>query len=291
MTVWNLGSINIDRFYGVPHLPTAGETLAAQSYSEGLGGKGANMSVAIARAAARVCQIGAVGQDGIWARDRLLEYGVDTRHIAVLQQASGHANISVDAEGENQIILYPGANTAVSSNHLQHALSEATTNDIFLTQNETNGAVEAARLAKAMGLTVAYAAAPFDADATSAMVAYTDLLILNAVEAEQLSAALGKAPDALGIDHVIITKGGDGAVWYDGTAADVHTIRAYPADVVDTTGAGDTFTGFLIAGLDRGLPMLQALDLAAKAGSIMVSRKGTADVIPDLKDIEDRFLS
>lgn len=290
MTVWNLGSINIDRFYGVPHLPAAGETLAATTYSEGLGGKGANMSVAIARAAARVCHIGAVGPEGRWAQERLLEYGVDTRHIQMSRTASGHAIIYVDDAGENQIVLYPGANADLSMDHIRAALSEAETGDIFLTQNETNAQVAAASLAKNLGLTVVYAAAPFNAEAAMAMLAHTDLLVLNAVEAEQLKSKTGKEPHALGVANVVVTLGAEGALWYDGAINAPQKVPVYPADVVDTTGAGDTFTGYLVAALDRGFPMLQALDLAAKAGSIMVSRHGTADVIPDLKDIEDRFL-
>ena len=114
MTVFNLGSINADLFYRVPHLPGPGETLASTDHSRGLGGKGANMSVAIARAAARAVHIGAVGSDGRWAVERLLEYGVDTRHIARLGAATGHAIIMVDAEGENAIVLFQGANRAIA---------------------------------------------------------------------------------------------------------------------------------------------------------------------------------
>ena len=289
MAVWNLGSINIDRFYQVPHFPAAGETLATQSFSEGLGGKGANMSVAIARAAARVHHIGAIGQDGLWTRDRLTEYGVDTRFIKTTAGATGHANIAIDAEGENNIILYAGANAEISDKEIGTALTTANANDILITQNETSGQVSAARLARQMGLNVAYAAAPFSAEAVKSVLEFTDILILNEVEAQQLSDATGKSPKTLGVPHVIVTLGGEGAVWYDAMDGSESNVAAHAADVVDTTGAGDTFTGFLIAGLDRGLPMAQSLDLASKAGSIMVSRRGTADVIPDLKDIEDRF--
>ena len=287
MAVWNLGSINIDRFYSLPHLPAPGETLAASAYSEGLGGKGANMSVAISRAGARACHIGAVGSDGLWARDRLMEYGVDTRHIAQMPGATGHANINVDAAGENQIVLFPGANAEISESQLAQALSEATTQDMFLTQNETNAQRTGAEMAKRLGLRVAYAAAPFSAEAVSNMLDLADLLFLTAVEAEQLTQATGQAPDDLPVAHVIVTRGGDGADWYDNASKARHAVAAYPADVVDTTGAGDTFTGFALAGLDRGMGMAQALDLGSRAGALMVARHGTADVIPDLKDIED----
>ena len=287
MAVWNLGSINIDRFYSVPHFPAPGETLAATNYSEGLGGKGANMSVAVARAGARVSHIGAVGKDGLWARDRLLEYGVDTRPIATMDTSTGHANINLDSEGENQIVLFAGANRQISSQQIQAALANATTGDTLLMQNESNGQVEAATIARQLGLRIVYAAAPFDADAARAMLERSDILVLNDVEAQQLEMATGSKAGTLAVPHVVVTKGSAGAIWYDTRAEQAHPVSAYPTKVVDTTGAGDTFTGYFVAGLDRGMPMAQALDLAARAAALMVARKGTADVIPDLKDLED----
>ena len=113
MTIYNLGSINIDMVYRVPHLPAPGETLAACEYSQGLGGKGANMSVAAARGAAHVRHIGAVGADGRWVVERLMEYGVDTTHITQVSEATGHAIINVDDAAENAIVLWPGANAGI----------------------------------------------------------------------------------------------------------------------------------------------------------------------------------
>lgn len=287
MAIWNLGSINIDRFYRVPHLPAPGETLAATDYSEGLGGKGANMSVAIARAGARVCHVGAVGAEGAWARDRLLEYGVDTCYIDTVSVATGHANINVSADGENQIILHAGANASIGEALVSRALSEAATSDTLVMQNETNGQAEAAALARQLGLKVAYAAAPFDEAAVRRVLPFTDLLFLNAVEAGQLQKATGACIETLPIAHAIVTRGGDGATWFDISSGTARDIPAYPARVLDTTGAGDTFTGFALAGLDRGMNMEQALHLASRAAALMVARHGTADVIPDLKDVED----
>ncbi|MEO0937458.1 MAG: ribokinase [Pseudomonadota bacterium] len=288
MTIWNLGSINIDRLYRVPHLPGPGETLAATAHSEGLGGKGANMSVAAARAAAHVVHIGAVGADGRWAAERLLEYGVDTRSIAEVPGPTGHAIIAVDAGGENSILLWPGANAAISEGMIGQALSQASLGDWLLMQNETCGQVHAARMARDLGLNVAYAAAPFDAQAVQELLPYLDLLVMNAVEAEQLRAATGQDAAALGVDLVIVTKGAGGCTLYRSGA---H--RDFPAVVVepvDTTGAGDTFTGYVLAGLGRGEEVAQAILRATQAAAIMVTRQGTADVIPDLKDIEDARL-
>lgn len=285
--IWNLGSINIDNFYEVPHLPAPGETLAAFSYGFGLGGKGANMSVAAARAAARVSHIGAIGAEGRWTRDRLLEYGVDTPHITQIETPTGHANIVIDHAGENSIVLFQGANVKLTEAIIGGALSEASHKDFLLMQNETNGQEYAATTAQSLGLQVVYAAAPFEAAAIERLLGRIDLLVLNEVEAAQLEAEIGKSPDALGIPDVVITLGANGCEWVSNKGK--KKFPAYPADAVDTTGAGDTFTGYLVAGLDRGMDMEAAIDLALKAGALMVMRRGTADVIPDLKEIQDRF--
>jgi ribokinase len=290
VAVFNLGSINADLFYQVPHLLSPGETLASTQLSRGLGGKGANMSVAIARAAARAVHIGAVGPDGRWAVDRLLEYGVDTRNIITMTEPTGHAVIMVDTRGENAILLYPGANQAITETHIDNALKAATELDTFLFQNETSAQVEGATLASSRGMRVVYAAAPFDAGAVQAVLPLLDILVMNAVEAKQLTDATGIALGDLPVRDIVVTLGGDGCRWLNTDVATDQRFPAIPVTPVDTTGAGDTFTGFLIAGLDRGLPMEQAISLGQQAGAIMVTRHGTADVIPDLKDVQDARL-
>ena len=284
MTIWNLGSINADIVYSVPHIPAPGETLASSARDVFLGGKGANMSVAAARAAARVVHIGSVGSDGRWAVDRLMEYGVDTRYITEGDTETAQAIIAVDDTGENSIILHQGANVQIPKTTLEQALTQAETGDTFVFQNETNLQVQGANLAAKMGLRVAYAAAPFDANAVLAVLPHLDFLILNGIEAAQLKDATGQAPEDLSIKDVIVTLGANGAIWFGVDGA--ITIPAHNVTPVDTTGAGDTFTGYVLAGLDRGQPMLQAIKTATKAAAIMVTRRGTADVIPDLADVQ-----
>ena len=284
MAIWNLGSINMDIVYSVPHIPMPGETLSSFDRNVFLGGKGTNMSVAAARAAAHVHHIGAVGEDGRWALQRLLEYGVDTRNIAVLDTETAQAIIMVDPQGENAIILHPGANAEIPQVTLQAAMAEAETGDWLIIQNETNLQRTAAEMGKKLGLQVAYAAAPFDADRVQAVLPYLDFLILNAIEADQLQTATGQAPEDLPLRDVIVTRGSKGADWY-GTNGKEH-FPAIKVDPVDTTGAGDTFTGYALAGLDRGMPMGQAIRQATKAGALMVTRHGTADVIPDLSEVQ-----
>ncbi len=285
--IWNLGSINIDNFYEVPHLPAPGETLAAVSFGFGLGGKGANMSVAAARAAARISHIGAIGPEGQWTVERLMEYGVDTPHISQIEIPTGHANIVVDSSGENNIVLFQGANVMLTDAIIGSALSAASTGDFLLMQNETNGQEYASEIAHSLGLRVAYAAAPFDAEAIGRLLGRIDLLVLNEIEAAQLETATAKSVGTLGVPDVVVTLGAQGCKWVSNKGE--KRFDAYPAEAVDTTGAGDTFTGYLVAGLDRGLNMEAAIDLALKAGALMVTRRGTADVIPDLKEIQDHF--
>ena len=286
MTIYNLGSINADHVYRVPHLPGPGETLAAHSLQTGLGGKGANMSVAAARAGSHVAHIGAVGSDGLWARDRLTEYGVGTRHIAQLDVPTGHAIINVDDRGENAITLLSGANQAIPNDAISQALSGADTGDVLVMQNETNGQRFCTETGSKLGFRVCYAAAPFEADAVKAVLPFLDFLILNAIEAEQLEAALDMKIEAIDVADIIVTLGSDGARWINSSEGIDQHFEALKVTPVDTTGAGDTFTGYVLSGLDRGLSMPQAISLAMRAAALMVTRMGTADVIPDLKEVE-----
>lgn len=284
MTIFNLGSINIDHFYRLPHLPAPGETLAAIGYSIGLGGKGANQSAAAAKAGAQVVHLGAVGPDGGWAVERLRGLGVDTSGIARLDTPTGHAIIQVDARGENSIVLFPGANRALPFSVVEQALADARPGDTLMLQNETAHQVAAAQMACDRGLRVIYSAAPFDVEAVRAVMKYVSILAVNAVEADQLCAAMGVALDALDVPELLVTRGADGAEWRSGG----NTVIALPikVDPVDTTGAGDTFAGYFAAARDSGLDPAAALGLASAAASLKVTRHGTADAIPTRAEVE-----
>ncbi len=283
--IYNLGSINIDHFYQVPHLPAPGETLAASGYRMGLGGKGANQSVAAARAGARVAHIGAVGPEGRWAVDRLAGWGVNVDHIARLDVPTGHAIINVDAAGENNIVLFAGANRAMPFALIERALAGAGPGDMLILQNETAHQPDAARLARQRGAMVVYSAAPFDVQAVRAVLDQVTLLILNAVEAEQLCAALGRGLDDLDVPEILVTRGADGADWRS-RAGKRAFAAARKVAVVDTTGAGDTFAGYFVAGRDGGLSPEAALHRAAAAAALKVTRAGTADAIPEAAEVE-----
>jgi ribokinase len=285
MTIYNLGSINIDHFYKVPHLPAPGETLAASAFSTGLGGKGANQSVAVSRAGSEVHHIGAIGTDGGWIIDKLQSLGVKTGHIATLDVPTAHAIINVDQAGENAIVIFSSANVMQDKNRICAALDEANKSDVFLLQNETNLVQFAAQHAKAKGLRVVYSAAPFDAGAVQAVLPYIDMLVVNEVEAQQLASELGVPVEMLpGID-VLMTRGSDGARFT--TNGMTTEMPAFAVEPVDTTGAGDTYLGFFVAGLDQGKTVRDALRFAAAGAAIQVTRKGTADAIPSLAEVSE----
>lgn len=282
MTIYNLGSINADRFYAVPHLPKPGETLAATTHSVGLGGKGANQSIAAAKAGARVVHIGAVGPDGDWAVTALRDAGVDVSHIAKVEVPTGHAIINVDPAGENAIVIFSSANTAQTETAIDAALSSTKKGDFLVLQNETNLIAYAANVGKLKGLRVVYSAAPFNADAVREVLPTVDMLVVNEVEADQLATSLAILVCDLPVPEILITRGSKGSAYQKGDQ--LVEIPAFQVVPVDTTGAGDTYLGYLVAGLDLGKSVPEAMRFAAAAAAIQVTRRGTADAIPNVAD-------
>jgi len=292
VAVFNYGSVNIDYVYRVPHLVRPGETLAAAEYRRHSGGKGANQSIALARAGAEVYHIGQVGVDGVIEREALQEEGVDARFVHVADANTGHAVIQVTPEGENAIVLFGGANRSVPASLVGKALDIGSAGDLFLAQNETNGVDDALAVAADRGLRVAFNPAP----ATEAVRRYpldrVDVLVLNQSEAEILTGARPARPedalDRLGAlvpgGEIVLTLGGEGG-WY----ASGEERFAYPAApverVVDTTAAGDCFIGYYLAGLAEGLAPRDRLALAARASALAVGRPGAAPSIPRRRDV------
>lgn len=284
MAVWCFGSINIDHIYTLPHLPAPGETLAAGTYRSQLGGKGANQSVAAARAGAQVRHLGAVGADGAAARAKLEAAGVDCTGVQQLQGATGHAVIMVDPAGENQIVIHPGANQDLSLDAALAALTGVELDDILLLQNETAHQAAIAEAALGLGMDVIYSAAPFDLAAVQSVLPFINTLVMNAVEAAQLQDALGVDFMDLPVSNVIVTRGSEGASWSSRGMETIHA-PALPVTVVDTTGAGDCFTGALAAALDSGAVPEQAMRFASAAAALQVTRAGTAEAMPTRADI------
>jgi ribokinase len=278
------GSINLDLIFPLPHLPAAGETVLGPAMTIEPGGKGANQAVAAARDGAAVAFAGAVGRDAL-AQDalRLMRASnIDTTRIAEADAATGCAAICVDPAGRNLIAVASGANLAASHAQVEDALlTPATT---VLLQMEVPAAETEALIARARaaGSRIVLNLAPAAPLAEPALRAL-DVLVLNEGEARFLAAHLG-CPASAGALHlrlgvtVVVTLGEQGleAVSAQGTLR----LPARPVTAVDTTGAGDCFTGVLAASLDRGQPLAEALARANTAAALACTRPGTQGSMP-----------
>lgn len=288
MTIFNLGSINIDHLYQVDHFVRPGETLGSTDYQTILGGKGANQSIALARADAAIQHIGALGQQDKWALALLQQSGVDTRHIALLNMASGHAIIQLTRAAENAIILYPGANHGITEHHLTDALTNAKHGDWLLMQNETNGLEQAIDVAMANEMTIAFNPAPMNVDLVKPLLGKINWLIVNEVEAMDLTEtdSVADAETALTQNypqlHTLLTLGKEGVVYLHQSHRD--SVEAHKVKAVDTTAAGDTFIGYALSALTAGQSPLQAMTLGSAGAAICVTRLGASSSIPTLAE-------
>lgn len=299
MQVFNFGSINIDYVYRVNRFVQPGETLASESLETVLGGKGANQSVALARAGINVRHLGRLGKSDQWALNALNEFGVNTDGIELLDGSSGHAIIQVDANGENAIVLHGGANQSFDAVTLKALLKAANAGDWLLLQNECNALEEVFAIAEKMQLNIAFNPAPMSANVIKLPLERCRVLILNEVEAAQLAGDNVNSTTAQNAElittlqlrypdvTIALTLGGKGATLLkDNQSVSVGTPVV---DVVDTTGAGDTFVGYFLAGIISGLPAEQAVQRACAAGALAVTVAGATPGIPELRAVNDLF--
>lgn len=287
-----VGSVNLDVVLRVPRIPPPGATVRAEALEHHPGGKGANQAVAAARAGAPVTLVGAVGDDEA-GRD-LLGWldgnGVDTGAVAVVGAPTGRAHVMVDPTGENAIVVAAGANDHVSSGIVHRLLRPG---DVLVCQLEIPPAavVEALSAARRAGAVAVLNAAPEHRCPPEALAA-ADVLVVNGTEAVGLGA--GPTPDEArrlltrpdGV--VIVTLGGAGAVVV--TGEDAVTVPGRTVPVVDTTGAGDCFVGYLAAGLAEGDLAPDAAARANVAASLAVGVAGAGPSMP-LRDAVEQVIS
>ncbi len=295
MRICNLGSLNFDRVYDLPRFTVAGESVSCTAYSEFLGGKGLNQSLALARAGAQVTHAGAVGTDGDALVDCLRESGVDTSLILRLPTPSGHAVIH-RVGGQNSIVVWGGANRCVTREYIDRVLSGFSRGDLLLIQNEVSHVAYAIEQAKGRGMLVAFNASPIDRALPEYPLEKVDYLLINETEGQMLAGAdpcddltiLRRLGERFPHTAVVLTLGGDGVRYRDGS----QTVRleANRVEVVDTTAAGDTFTGYFLASLAQALPVEEVLRRANAAGALAVGKKGAASSIPKIGEVLD-FLS
>lgn len=289
-----IGSINLDLIASVERLPKPGETVPGSQFATAAGGKGANQALAAARAGARVRMIGAVGQDAFAGEALALldEGGVDLSGVARTDEPTGTALILVGGDGENMIAVIPGANGTVS----EAAVAAVTLarGEHLLLQHEiplstVERAIDAARKAGAVSI---LNTAPFRLEAAS-LLPKADYVIANETEFDLYADALslaGADRDARMSDFcakmgrtVIVTLGGDGVM--AATQSGMVQAEALRVTPVDTVGAGDTFCGYLAAGLAEALPLAEAMRRAAAAGSLACLRPGAQPSIPLAADV------
>ena len=268
------GSLNHDIVLTVPHMPASDETLRASGYAEFCGGKGFNQAVAAARLGATSTMIGCIGNDdaGRLLTDALARNGVDHHHVTMTGQHTGTALITTDAN-DVTIVIVAGANAELNETHAEAARSVLEGTDVLLLQGEVSHAAAAcaAQIVRAAGGKVAFSPAPVHAE-SALVLPHASYIVANGGEAE----ALGLHPS----DTVVITRGAKGAL-----VGDV-VVPAFPATVVDPTGAGDAFTAAFAVALAEGSNVVQAVRFGSAAGSWAVRIQGAEPSLPTRTQVE-----
>ena len=284
MKVLNIGSMNLDLVYNVDHIVQPGETEASVSMNTFLGGKGMNQSVALAKAGVEVYQGGMIGEDGQPFLDACAEYGVRADFIRKVEGKSGHAVIQIDSSAQNCILLYGGANQMLTERYVDEVLEHFGAGDILLLQNEVNLLPYIVDKAYEKGMQIALNPSPFNEKLSKVDMTKISIFLLNEVEGNQVTGLtapeeiIAKMQELYPHAKIVLTLGKDGAVYAEGEQRFFQPI--FPVKAVDTTAAGDTFTGYFLAGLVEGMAIPETLKMSAKASSIAVSRAGAVPSIP-----------
>ena len=289
MQVVNFGSLNIDHVYAVEHFCRAGETIHTGSYTQSVGGKGLNQSIAVARSGQPLFHAGALGAGGEQLEKTLTACGVDLRYLQHVATPQGHAIIQVQPDGQNCIFLYGGSNQAVTPQEIDEVLMQLNAGDYLLLQNEIANLTYLLRAAARRGLRVVLNASPISDELLNADLSGVDWLVVNEIECAAMAGCgdaqagyetLKQRYPSLGI---LLTLGSEGSVsWKDGT--EVRQC-AYPVKAVDTTGAGDTFMGYFVGCLAQGMERQTAMQYASMASAISVTRPGAAASIPLMEEV------
>ena len=289
MKILNFGSLNIDKVYSVPHFVSAGETLSSTNYEEFPGGKGLNQSIALAKAGAEVYHAGKIGKDGLFLKDILSESNVNIDWIDEIENTTGHAIIQVSSSGENCILLFGGANKEITIDQINHILANFSQDDLLLLQNEINNLEYIVEKAHKKGLKIALNPSPINETITKLGFSKIDYLILNEIEAkaitgENMNDKIFQRLLSLNKQlKIVLTLGTEGVIYKD--SVQEHRQPSYKVDAVDTTAAGDTFLGYFLSQISQHTDIKKSLQIAAKAASIAVTRKGAASSIPTWQEV------
>lgn len=295
MKVLNYGSLNIDYVYSLDHFVKRGETISSDSLDIFPGGKGLNQSLALGRAGAKVFHAGAIGKDGMFLLDLLKNSGIQIEHIRVLEGVqTGTAIIQKEKSGDNCIILYSGANHEISEKDIEETFQNFSEGDVLILQNEINAIGRIMEEAHQKGMQIILNPSPMNESIFQLPLEFVHYFILNEIEAAQiLKLDLVTVENAEKIvrelhqrypqSKIVLTLGAEGSLYFDGEL--LLRQNAYKAKVVDTTAAGDTFTGYFVACILNGDSVKTAMERATHAAAIAISRLGAAPSIPYAKEL------
>jgi ribokinase len=292
MKVLVYGSLNIDFVYSVDHIVQPGETISSFALEKSAGGKGANQAAALAKAGTEVYMAGKIGMDGAFLLELLNSYGANTERVTVYSGMTGQALIQLDRNGQNSIVLYAGGNGEIQLDEIDKVLDSFGQGDAILLQNEILHVAEIMEKAKRRGMKVFFNPSPYNEKIEELSLEKVDIFFVNEIEGATLAVLPLGTPPLLILDRLtknyplaefILTAGRDGAYYGAGNIREKGEIINLP--IVDTTGAGDTFTGYYIAAREKKFSVTQALGQACKAASIAVSRKGAMQAIPYAEEV------
>lgn len=290
MKILNYGSINIDVVYSVPYIVRPGETISSRNLQQFAGGKGANQSVALAKAGVEVWHAGKIGEGDNWLKNKLNSFGVKTDFINNYEGSTGQAIIQVTPKAENSIILFGGGNQNIKEEELLQTFSNFDYGDYLVLQNEINLIPKIIKIAKEKGMQICLNPAPFDDSINSWPLDLIDILIVNELEAEGLAGIHGSFEEVLNqltkqfADTDIVMTVGEAGAYYGKNKMREH-VPITKTKAVDTTAAGDTFLGYYLASRIAGYQVKESMERASKAASITVSRHGAMDSIPMAHEI------
>ena len=284
MKVLNFGSLNLDYVYQVESILIPGETQASKSRQIFCGGKGLNQSIALAKAGIPVYHAGLIGEGGEPLLEVCKENGVNTEFIRQIPGPCGHTVIQVDRNGQNCILLFGGSNRSMTKEFVDSVLDSFDEGDIILLQNEINELDYIIDRAYEKKMMIILNPSPFDSALEKCDLSKISLFLMNEIEGFQITGEkepdriLAKVKELYPKAKVVLTLGGDGSVYQDETG--IYRQGIFKVKTVDTTAAGDTFTGYFISSVIDGMPVQDGLKLAAKASAIAVSRPGATASIP-----------
>ncbi|MBE6642843.1 MAG: ribokinase [Ruminococcaceae bacterium] len=289
MKFYSIGSLNIDYVYSVDHFVAPGETMSSEKMEIFPGGKGLNQSIALSKAGADVVHGAVLGNDGAFLAEVMEKAGVDVSKIKKIDAPSGHAIIQVNKAGQNCILLFAGTNHALDKKYVEDFLADAKEGDTVLLQNETNCLDVIFEIAHAKRLQIAFNPSPFNDVIKTLPLQYVNWWFCNEIEGEALFGSddpetiadnfIKKYPES----NLILTLGKNGSIFKNKDFQLYQPIIDAPR--VDTTAAGDTFTGYFLNSVASGKDFATALKTATKASSIAISRKGASVSIPTADEV------